>query len=107
VAIEVVRRDQILQRDGHELVKAAGLGRTEHGEAPDENTQAGRLLRQAEVALSSASSRLSQCRPEALAKGGQALDRLVAIDETDVARRHLLAPGGHGGGGHLLRGQGS
>ena len=38
VAVEVVSRDQVLQRDGDRVVEAAGLGRTEHpvlhGSAP-------------------------------------------------------------------------
>src|SRR5688500_10676243 len=41
VAVEVVGRDEVLQRDSDRLVEAAGFGWTEHGEAPDANIQAG------------------------------------------------------------------
>src|SRR5215213_380070 len=34
MAVEVVGRDEVLQRDGDRLVETAGLGETEHEEAP-------------------------------------------------------------------------
>ena len=34
VAVEMVGRDEVLQRDGDRLIEAAGFGRAEHGGAP-------------------------------------------------------------------------
>ena len=34
VAVEVVRRDEVLERDGDRLIEAAGLGRAEHEGSP-------------------------------------------------------------------------
>ena len=44
VPVEVVCGDEILERDGDRLIKAAGFGGTEHRGLPDEQPTTGPLL---------------------------------------------------------------
>jgi predicted exporter len=52
------------------------------------------------------SGQLTQRGTEALSELGQSLDRLIAVDEPYVPRRHSLAPRRHWSGCHFLLYQG-